>query len=57
MRPLGDFSSTHYGGAGIGYEPANHLFNLLKKKHIAFTCNGGLAYYIGKKKKSQWLSL
>lgn len=49
LRPVADFSSTHFGGIAVGYEPANHWFGLLKAKHIAFTYQGGLAYYFGKK--------
>lgn len=47
--PLADFSSTHSIGFGIGYSPGTHVFGLVKNKHFAFTYNGGVAYYIGKK--------
>jgi hypothetical protein len=52
--PLGEFSSTHLGGIGLGYAPAIHGFrmvqrdSLLLKKKTAFHYNGGLAYYPGK---------
>ncbi len=49
LLPLGDFSSTHLCGIAVGYQPANHWFNLLKRKQLAFTYNAGLAYYFGKK--------
>jgi len=48
-RPLGSFSSTHTVGFGIGYSPGTHVFGLVKNKHVAFTYNGGIAYYLGKK--------
>lgn len=51
LRPIADFSSTHFGGIAAGYEPSNHWFGLFKRKHIAFTYNGGLACYFGKKEK------
>ncbi|MEK7224450.1 MAG: hypothetical protein AAB221_02060, partial [Bacteroidota bacterium] len=47
--PLGDFSSTHLVGFDIGYSPGTHVFGLVKNKHFAFTYNGGVAYYAGKK--------
>lgn len=47
--PLGDFSSTHSVGFDIGYSPGTHVFGLVKNKHFAFTYNGGVAYYAGKK--------
>jgi len=47
--PLGSFSSTHTFGFGIGYSPGTHVFGLVKNKHFAFTYNGGIAYYPGKK--------
>jgi hypothetical protein len=46
---VGDFSSTHLIGIGVEYSPLRHTFQLLKLKHLAFTYNGGVAYYFGKK--------
>lgn len=47
--PVGDFSSTHIIGIGVEYSPLRHTFQLTKLKHLAFTFNGGVAYYLGKK--------
>lgn len=47
--PVGDFSSTHLIGIAVDCSPSRHWFGLLKRKKIAFTYNGGLAYYFGKK--------
>jgi hypothetical protein len=47
--PFGDFSSTHLIGIAIDCSPSSHWFGLLNRKKIAFTYNGGLAYYFGKK--------
>lgn len=47
--PVGNFSSTHLIGIGAEYSPLRHTFQLFKWKHLAFTYNGGVAYYFGKK--------
>lgn len=47
--PLGDFSSTHFGGIGVDASPSRHFEKSLRKKKIVFTYNGGINYYIGKK--------
>ncbi|MEI2737231.1 MAG: hypothetical protein V9F01_00430 [Chitinophagaceae bacterium] len=47
--PVGNFSSTHFLGIGIDCSPSSHWFGLLKRKKIAFTYTGGVAYYFGKK--------
>jgi hypothetical protein len=47
--PLGDFSSTHLLGFGIDCSPVKHWFGITSKKKIAFTYNGGVTYYFGKK--------
>jgi hypothetical protein len=47
--PVGDFSATHAIGIGVEYSPLRHIFQLYKWKRLAFTYNGGLAYYFGKK--------
>lgn len=47
--PVGSFSSTHIIGIGAEYSPASHIIHQLKQKRLAFTYNGGLAYYLGKK--------
>ncbi len=46
--PLGEFSSTHYPSVGVDCSPS-HSFQAAKQKRIAFTWNGGLAYYVGRK--------
>ena len=48
-RPLGDFSSTHSFGIAADASPSRHVFGLVKNRNIAFTYNGGLAYYFGEK--------
>lgn len=47
--PLGDFSATHIIGIGVEYSPVRPIFQLYKWKRLAFTYNGGVAYYFGKK--------
>ena len=47
--PVGNFASTHLIGLGIGVSPSYHTTGLFSKVKIAFTYNGGLSYYIGKK--------
>ena len=47
--PVGDFSSTHLIGIGVDCSPTRHSFGKIKAKKTAFTYNGGLAYYFGKK--------
>lgn len=47
--PVGSFASTHKLGFGIDVSPSYHTFGLLSKVKIAFTYNGGIAYYPGKK--------
>lgn len=47
--PVGDFASTHVAGLGISVTPSYHTVSLLSKLKIAFTYNGGVAYYLGKK--------
>ncbi len=47
--PMGDLSSTHSFGIATDCSPSRHTFGLVKNKNIAFTYNGGLAYYFGKK--------
>ncbi len=47
--PVGDFSSTHVAGLGISITPSYHTVSLFSKLKIAFTYNGGVAYYLGKK--------
>lgn len=46
---VGDFSSTHPVGIALDCSPTRHWFGLLKRKKIAFTYNGGVVYYFGKK--------
>lgn len=47
--PVGDFASTHSMGVAADYSPARHWFGIINQKKIAFTCNGGVAYYFGRK--------
>ena len=47
--PVEDFAGTHLIGLGIGVSPSYHTTGLFNKVKIAFTYNGGLSYYIGKK--------
>jgi hypothetical protein len=47
--PVGDFSSTHLLGLGFEVSPSYHTTGLFSKIKIAFTYNGGVAYYLGKK--------
>jgi hypothetical protein len=47
--PVGDFSSSHLIGIAVDCSPTRHWFGLLKRKKIAFTYNGGLVCYFGKK--------
>jgi hypothetical protein len=47
--PVGNFSSTHIAGIGIGVSPSYHTTGLFSKMKVAFTYNGGVAYYLGKK--------
>ncbi len=52
LRPLGNFSETHWGGIGIEYTPGTRIFRLPYtpgKPRLSFIYNGGLAYYFGKK--------
>jgi len=47
--PVGELSSTHIIGISAEYSPLRHTFQLFKLKHLAFTYNGGVAYYFGRK--------
>lgn len=47
--PVGDFAGTHFIGLGVGVSPSYHTTGLFSKVKIAFTYNGGLSYYLGKK--------
>jgi len=47
--PAGSFSSTHVAGISAEYAPVRHVLGLIKQKKWAFTYNGGIAYYFGKK--------
>src|SRR5688572_5143006 len=53
--PMGEFSSTHFGGIGLEYAPAIHGFRMVQRdsllviKKTAFHYNGGVTYYLGKK--------
>jgi hypothetical protein len=47
--PVGNFSKTHFLGIGLDASPARHKFGLMSFKKIAFTYNGGIAYYLGEK--------
>lgn len=49
QMPVGNFSSTHFLGFGINVTPSYHTMSLFSKIKIAFTYNGGIAYYLGKK--------
>ena len=47
--PVGDFASTHIAGIAIDCSPARVSFRMKRIKKIAFTYNGGVALYLGKK--------
>ena len=47
--PFGNFNSTHFIGVGIELSPSYPTVRLESKIKIAFTYNGGIAYYPGKK--------
>lgn len=47
--PIGNFASTHIAGLGISVSPSYYKVPLFTKTKIAFTYNGGAAYYLGKK--------
>jgi len=50
--PVGEFSETHIAGISLYYSRSHHRFgrlNILPRKLIGFTANGGLDHYIGKK--------
>lgn len=46
--PLGDLSSTHWGGIGLTVGPASYPFTLINDR-IGFLYEGGISYYAGKK--------
>lgn len=50
--PIGDFSTTHFGGFSTVYAWSKNRFGLLSTmpvKKIGFTANSGIACYFGKK--------
>lgn len=47
--PVGDFASTHIAGIAIDCSPARLSFGMKRAKKFAFTYNGGVALYLGKK--------
>ncbi len=47
--PIGNFSTSHLIGIAIDCAPTRHWFGITNQKKIAFTYNGGFAYYFGKK--------
>jgi hypothetical protein len=50
--PLDAFAKSHIAGLGISYTWGQYSYNsYYKKNKIAFTANGGVDYYIGKKKE------
>lgn len=47
--PIGDLSSTHWGGMGLTVAPASSEFILNQSRTIFFTYEAGVTYYLGKK--------
>jgi hypothetical protein len=48
--PVGEFSSTHFGGFGAEYTSGRRWYGKIRPaRQLVFTYNGGLAYYFGKK--------
>ncbi|MBL0334565.1 MAG: hypothetical protein IPP73_04335 [Chitinophagaceae bacterium] len=55
MMPAGNFSTTHWGGAGLHYEYTNrrHVKMQVPAPHkFGFMAQGGFMYYAGKKEKT-----